>query len=101
MPIVILNKIGIYSTAKLYAAICAVFGLCAGLFLALFSSAMPINTMFGRSMGIGLALFLPIIYSIVGFVAGAISAAIYNLVARWTGGIRMDMTEVEEVTDLE
>jgi hypothetical protein len=47
-------------------------------------------TLFGAKGGfIGgfFAIFLPIIYAIVGFVGGIISAFVYNLVAKWTGGI--------------
>jgi hypothetical protein len=37
--------------------------------------------------GIGalFAIFLPIVYAVAGFIAGAISALVYNLVATWTG----------------
>ncbi|NNM86174.1 MAG: hypothetical protein HKL96_10520 [Phycisphaerales bacterium] len=39
-------------------------------------------------------LFVPLLYAIIGFLTGLIGAAIYNLVARWTGGF------VVEVRDL-
>ena len=32
-------------------------------------------------------IFLPVIYAIFGFIGGVIAAFIYNLVAKWTGGI--------------
>jgi len=32
-------------------------------------------------------IFLPIIYAVIGFIGGVIAALIYNLVAKWTGGI--------------
>ena len=32
-------------------------------------------------------IFLPIIYAVLGFIAGVIMAFIYNLVAKWIGGI--------------
>ena len=32
-------------------------------------------------------IFLPIIYAVLGFIGGVIAAFIYNLVAKWTGGI--------------
>ena len=32
-------------------------------------------------------IFLPIIYAVLGFIGGVIAAFIYNMVAKWTGGI--------------
>jgi|HubBroStandDraft_2_1064218.scaffolds.fasta_scaffold98041_2 hypothetical protein len=46
--------------------------------------------------GIGavLAIFLPIVYAVGGFIAGVISAFAYNLVAKWTGGLELTFTDV-------
>jgi hypothetical protein len=41
-----------------------------------------------------LVVFIPIAYVIMGFVFGVIFAAIYNLVAKWTGGIEFIVTDV-------
>ena len=38
-----------------------------------------------------LAFLFPVIYGAMGFIFGVISAAIYNLVARWIGGIEIDL----------
>ncbi len=40
---------------------------------------------------LGMGLFIPVIYGVMGFVVGIIGAAIYNLVAGWIGGIEMDV----------
>jgi len=40
-------------------------------------------------------IFLPIIYTILGFIGGVIAAFIYNLVAKWTGGIEFTTQEVQ------
>jgi len=32
-------------------------------------------------------IFLPVIYAVLGFIGGVIAAFIYNMVAKWTGGI--------------
>ena len=37
--------------------------------------------------GVFMAILFPIGYAIAGFIGGVISAAIYNLVAMWTGGL--------------
>ena len=44
--------------------------------------------------GIGFAIMLPVIYAIVGFIGGIIAAAIYNLVAKWTGGLEFEVRDV-------
>ena len=48
---------------------------------------------FGFLFGIG-AIFLPIFYGVIGFVFGVISAAVYNLVAKWTGGVELTLEDV-------
>ncbi len=40
-------------------------------------------------------IFLPIIYAVIGFIGGVIAAFIYNLVAKWTGGIEFTTEEVQ------
>jgi len=47
---------------------------------------------FGFIFGVG-ALFLPLIYAAMGFVIGLIAAAVYNLVAKWTGGLEITLTD--------
>jgi hypothetical protein len=40
-------------------------------------------------------LFLPIIYGVLGFIGGVIMAFVYNLTAKWTGGIEFTTEEVQ------
>jgi hypothetical protein len=47
-----------------------------------------LGAIFGKAgFGIIFAIFFPIIYAIAGFVGGVICAFVYNLVAKWTGGV--------------
>ena len=39
-------------------------------------------------MGVVFAVFTPLFYAGAGFISGIITAALYNLVAKWTGGVR-------------
>ena len=48
---------------------------------------------FAFLFGIG-ALFLPVLYGAIGFIFGVIGAAVYNLVAKWTGGIEVTVEDV-------
>ena len=40
------------------------------------------------------SLIFPVLYAIAGFIGGVIAAAIYNLVAKWTGGIEFEVRDV-------
>ena len=48
----------------------------------------PIPLLLG--MGAGFILLLPVIYAAMGFVFGVLSAAIYNLLAGWLGGLALE-----------
>jgi len=48
----------------------------------------------GSGVGIFFIILLPILYAVLGFIGGVISAAIYNLVAGWIGGIEFTTAEV-------
>jgi hypothetical protein len=45
-------------------------------------------------MGIGFMIGLPIVYTIVGFVGGAIAALVYNLAAGMIGGVKFELEGV-------
>jgi Transmembrane domain of unknown function (DUF3566) len=40
---------------------------------------------------VAMAVLMPVIYGAMGFVLGLLGAAIYNLVARWIGGIEVEV----------
>ncbi|MDP3072776.1 MAG: hypothetical protein Q8N18_20960 [Opitutaceae bacterium] len=50
---------------------------------------VPLGFMFGAG-----ALLLPVLYGIAGFIGGIIAAAVYNLVAKWTGGFEVTVENV-------
>lgn len=41
--------------------------------------------------GAGFAFFMPVIYAAMGFVSGALGALLYNVVAKWVGGIEVEI----------
>jgi hypothetical protein len=51
----------------------------------------PGMTGFPAIFGVGMALMLPVFYGVLGFLQGVIGAAIYNLLARWIGGIEVEV----------
>jgi hypothetical protein len=57
---------------------------------------IPSHAHSGRSampafFGAAIALFAPVIYGVMGFVLGVVSAAIYNLAARFVGGLEVEV----------
>ena len=40
------------------------------------------------------AILFPVFYAIAGFIGGIIAAAVYNLVAKWTGGLEFEVRDV-------
>ncbi len=62
------------------------------LLMAAFASHAPTQQRVGfMALGMGFALFFPLIYAAMGFIFGALGALIYNLVAKWVGGIEVEV----------
>jgi hypothetical protein len=53
------------------------------------AQAAPAAAVAGIMFGMG--IFMPVIYGVMGFIFGVIGGAIYNLVARWIGGIEVEV----------
>jgi len=47
--------------------------------------------------GVFFAILFPVLYAVAGFIGGIIAAAIYNLVASWTGGLEFEVRDVPPV----
>ncbi|HEY5079221.1 MAG TPA: hypothetical protein VII43_05215 [Opitutaceae bacterium] len=43
------------------------------------------------ALGAGFALCIPILYGCLGFIGGVLSSFIYNVVAKWVGGIEFEV----------
>lgn len=48
----------------------------------------------GLLLGVAGAVFVPIGYALAGFLTGLVSAALYNFVVRWTGGVQFEFVHV-------
>jgi hypothetical protein len=46
---------------------------------------------FGAVAGLAMGIMFPILYGVMGFLMGAIGAALYNLVAKWIGGLQLEL----------
>ena len=101
-----IRKLGILSVAKIYAVMMLVMSLIIsipyGLMIMVFGVALMgqggdagmIGG--GGSIVIGLLVMIgiPIFYSIMGFIGGAIGALLYNLFAGMVGGIEIEVESV-------
>jgi hypothetical protein len=88
-----LKRLGVLFSAKLHAIVMAFVGLIAGILYAFGGAIYELLTgtlNSGTALAFLALIGMPISFAVVGFVAGAIGAFLYNLVARWTGGIEMD-----------
>ena len=89
----VIKRIGVLRLAIFQAALMAAFGLFAALLLLMFSSMIGVHTqqagLFG-AIGIVAVIVFPIMYGVLGFIAGAIGGALYNLVASVVGGIEIE-----------
>lgn len=102
-----IKKLGVLSVAKIYAVMMLVMSLLIsipyGLFIIVFSlsGAGSIGGQGGLALGGGgivagvlVMIGLPVMYSVIGFIAGALGALIYNVFAGFVGGIEIEVENV-------
>jgi len=90
-----IKKIGVKSLAKILGVTYAVMGFIGGLFFTIMfvfngTDGFDVKSM-AFILGIGAPIFLPIFYGILGFLAGLVTAWLYNLMARWVGGVELEI----------
>jgi hypothetical protein len=62
------------------------------LIMSLVASHVPNQQHVGiMAFGTGFALLMPVFYGVMGFVLGVISAFVYNVIAKWIGGIEVEV----------
>jgi hypothetical protein len=82
-----LSRFSIGQTAKVLGLLYALMGLIFDPFLLFAAMAAPKEAGFG----VGLALALPVLYGLAGFIFTAIGCALYNWVADMVGGIEIKL----------
>ena len=99
---VFLNRLGVFSCAKVSGVLYAAFGLLAGMifsFFALIGTAFGLaaeggaEALVGLFFGVGAVIILPILYGILGFIGGVVCALLYNLAASVIGGVELELTQ--------
>lgn len=77
------------------------YGLLGLIFVPFFLLMAVIGSRSGPAATLGGAFFailFPVMYAVGGFIGGIIAAAIYNLVAKWTGGLEFEVRDVSRTT---
>jgi hypothetical protein len=91
----VLKHVGVMSFAKIMGVVYGSLGLIfAPLFLLIGlagSLAGQNKTPFAGVFGVVFAICMPVLYGVMGFIFGAISAFVYNLAAKWVGGIEVEV----------
>ena len=91
----IIKSVGVLSVAKIMGMIYGCMGLIVApffLLIGLLGSALgQHNSPLAGIFGIGFAVLMPVLYGVIGFVAGLIGALLYNLFARWVGGFELEL----------
>jgi len=95
-----IKRVGVLSLAKIHGAItfCIALVIIAPIFLLMSvfgaMSSMGDRNPFGAIGvvgGIFISVLIPIFYGCIGFVVGAITGFVYNLVAGWVGGVEVEL----------
>lgn len=98
-----LRSVAAVSCAKVFAILYGFIGLVMGVLFSMFflfaeaigrSSAFPSGPGRGAAgllLGVGSIIFFPICYAVFGAIGGLIMAALYNVVAKYFGGIEMEI----------
>ena len=90
-----IRRIGVFQTSKMMAVI---YFFVIAIFLIPVSLVIPI---FGKEMDLPITggfflVLLPIFYSIFGFFVTALFCLVYNVVAKYVGGMEIEVEFVEE-----
>ncbi len=96
MAHMVLTRIEPMSYAKIAGVIAALLGLVIGVlygFGAVVFSSMLGSESVGAAVGVGMAILFPVLYGVLAFVFGLLSAWLYNVVAARVGGIEMEFED--------
>ena len=93
-----IRRLGVVSMSKIFAVIYGGFGVLVGLGI---GGAIAIRQPAGLEgvhvaiAAVSAIIIVPFAYAVLGFVAGAIAAVLFNLTANITGGLEMEVVEKE------
>ena len=96
----ILKRIGVMSCGKMAGALYALMGLIIGAIVSLLSLVGAVAGMASGEDQAAFALLfsaaiviLPILYGLLGFLGGLLTAFLYNVVAKFAGGLELGLEQ--------
>ena len=102
----VLKSVGVLSAAKVSGALTAFMGLIGGAMMAVVSlMGVAVNAQHdgpqfpAMLLGVGAIVFLPIFYGVMGFIMGALYAAVYNFIAGIVGGLELQFEHGMTITN--
>jgi hypothetical protein len=91
----IVKSVGVLSFAKIMGLVYGCLGL---IFVPLFLLFGLLGSMAGQQknpfaglVGVVMAILMPVLYGVMGFIFGAIGALLYNLFAKLVGGFELEL----------
>lgn len=90
-----IRRIGALQAAKISFFLYLGIGLCLLPFVLLVLVLAPDSEELG--FGMGFALFMPILYAGIGALGSALMCGVYNLIAKFTGGLEFDIEDAPMV----
>lgn len=82
-----IRRFGVFQTAMVMGVLYVMLGVIVLPFVYIAASFAPEES----GLGTGVAIAMPLIYGVAGFIFGALGSALYNLVAGWVGGIEIEL----------
>jgi hypothetical protein len=101
----VLKKVGVLSCGKVLGTLYALLGLLIGAVVSIVAivgaaigsaSGESPQAFLGLLFGIAAIVAMPLLYGGMGFVGGLISAALYNIIAGFVGGLEVELEELTE-----
>ena len=93
-----IKSVGVLSCAKVMGAVYGAMGLLAiPICIVIGLASLATGEKEGAIGAVGmiiLGIFAPVFYGAMGFVFGALTAWVYNLMAKWLGGIQIELQPV-------
>lgn len=89
-----IQRVGVVQLAKVMGVLYFLMGIVFLVFYLVFSRSMPgaQGTAFPvAGYGMSMLIFMPVFYALLGVVFGALTAALYNVVAGMLGGVDIDL----------
>lgn len=102
-----IKRVGVFSLAKIYAVTMAAFGVIIGVIYGLIFMIVGGAMMAGggrnsgsagaSSLVIGLVMMvaIPVFYGVIGFLAGLLGGAVYNIAAGSVGGVELELESMD------